>query len=251
MANEFMSFEEVLAELQIDEDELKSMVASGDLRGFRDGETMKFRTQDVMSLKKGRETEPTIILSDSDADISLPEESEDLDLLVEDEHTDEDRDTVLNIDVFESDDGAAAPDADSGSETVQLSDDGVELLPDEEEEDAGAATLIDVGGPEEMSTESFDLIEEAPAEDEDFEVVDTTITGSGRISRSARLRAMQIKKKKGHPVMTAFLFVTAALMMYPFAVIFNTLRGVESEYVTNIGKTLRDIIDGITSIFVG
>jgi hypothetical protein len=253
-----MNFEEVLAELQIDEDELKRMVAQGELRGFRDGETMKFRRADVSKIKKGRETEPTIILTDSDADISLPESKEDHDLLVEEPSKDaEDRDTVVNIDVFETTDvkveDSDIPTVDvesieGGGDTVQFEDDTLDLDMSVMDDDEGAATLIDVGGPTEMATESFDLIEEAPPAD-DFEVVDTTITGSGRISRSARLRAMQIKKKKGHPVMTAFIFVTSLIMLFGFTVLFNTIRGVEPKYIVDIGRTCRDIIDWITSIF--
>ena len=241
MAAEYMTFEDVLAELQIDDEELKRMVASGELRGFRDGETMKFKKAEVLHLKKGRETEPTIILSDSDADISLPDAEGDLDLLVE-EAEGQDRDTVLNIDVFETAD-TKGQDSDAGTVDVDAIELGVE-----DDEEAGAATLVDVGGPTEMATESFDLIEEAPPA-EDFEIVDTTITGSGRISRSARLRAMQIKKKKGHPVMTSMLLLTSAIMLLPFAVLFNTIRGVEPEYIINFGEKCRNIIDAITGIF--
>lgn len=59
---EYFSFEDVLSELQLDEDELKRMVSEGELRAFRDENKMKFRKDDVESLKKGRVTEPTIIL---------------------------------------------------------------------------------------------------------------------------------------------------------------------------------------------
>lgn len=59
---DYFSFEDVLSELQLDEDELKRMVSEGELRAFRDENKMKFRKDDVESLKKGRVTEPTIIL---------------------------------------------------------------------------------------------------------------------------------------------------------------------------------------------
>ena len=59
---DYFSFEDVLGELQLDEDELKRMVSEGELRAFRDENKMKFRKDDVESLKKGRVTEPTIIL---------------------------------------------------------------------------------------------------------------------------------------------------------------------------------------------
>ena len=69
---EFYTFDEVMQELQIDEEELKRLISQGELRGFRDGDEIKFRRDDVLNLKKNRETEPTIILTDSDhSDSSL------------------------------------------------------------------------------------------------------------------------------------------------------------------------------------
>ncbi|MBI3268391.1 MAG: hypothetical protein HYZ53_05165 [Planctomycetes bacterium] len=59
---EYFSFEDVLGELQLDEEELKRMVSEGELRAFRDENKMKFRKDDVENLKKGRITEPTIVL---------------------------------------------------------------------------------------------------------------------------------------------------------------------------------------------
>src|SRR5438270_11887841 len=88
---EYMSFEDVLKELQVDEEELKKLVSQGELRGFRDGTSMKFKKEDVLNLKKGRETEPTIILTDSDQEMGIAESSDELIL---DEST---SDTVLNI----------------------------------------------------------------------------------------------------------------------------------------------------------
>ncbi len=91
MAIEYMSFEEVLAELQIDEEELKKLVSQGELRGFRDGLSMKFKKDDVLNLKQGRETEPTIILTDSDQEMGIAESSDEL--ILEDSTSD----TVINI----------------------------------------------------------------------------------------------------------------------------------------------------------
>lgn len=91
MAIEYMSFEDVLAELQIDEEELKKLVSQGELRGFRDGLSMKFKKDDVLNLKQGRETEPTIILTDSDQEMGIAESSDEL--ILEDSTSD----TVINI----------------------------------------------------------------------------------------------------------------------------------------------------------
>ncbi len=59
---DYFSFEDVLGQLQLDEDELKRMVSEGELRAFRDENKMIFRRDDVENLKKGRITEPTIVL---------------------------------------------------------------------------------------------------------------------------------------------------------------------------------------------
>jgi hypothetical protein len=59
---DYFSFEEVLGELSVDEDELKRMVSEGELRAFRSENKMKFKREDVENLKKGRVSEPTVIL---------------------------------------------------------------------------------------------------------------------------------------------------------------------------------------------
>jgi len=59
---DYFSFEDVMKELELGEEELKRMVSEGELRAFRDENKMKFKKEDVESLKKGRITEPTIIL---------------------------------------------------------------------------------------------------------------------------------------------------------------------------------------------
>ena len=60
--SEYLSFEEVLGELNISEEDLKRMVSEGELRAFRDENKMKFRTDDVKSIKGGgRPSEPTVV----------------------------------------------------------------------------------------------------------------------------------------------------------------------------------------------
>jgi excisionase family DNA binding protein len=48
---EFLSFEEALRELRLKEEELKRLVSEGEIRAFRDGETMKLRKSDVENLR--------------------------------------------------------------------------------------------------------------------------------------------------------------------------------------------------------
>lgn len=49
---EFLSFEEVLKELNIDESELKKMVSEGQVRAFRSENKMKFKREDIEKLKR-------------------------------------------------------------------------------------------------------------------------------------------------------------------------------------------------------
>lgn len=75
---EKMTFQEVLEELQIDEEELKRLVSNAELRSFKDGGRMVFKRDDVLQLKEGRETEPTIILTDSDTELGVGEATDEL-----------------------------------------------------------------------------------------------------------------------------------------------------------------------------
>ena len=87
---EYYSFEKVLKELQMEEDDLKRLVSEGEIRAFRDEDKMKFRRSDIDSLKKGRMAEPTIILPSGDH-----EEGEDSEVLLVEEDTSE---TILEVD---------------------------------------------------------------------------------------------------------------------------------------------------------
>ena len=64
---DYFSCEDVMKELELGEEELKRMVSEGELRAFRDENKMKFKKEDVESLRKGRITEPTIILPSTPA----------------------------------------------------------------------------------------------------------------------------------------------------------------------------------------
>ncbi|MCC6574182.1 MAG: hypothetical protein IT462_10365 [Planctomycetes bacterium] len=55
--SKYRSFDEVLKELDMDEDELKRLVSEGQIRAFRDEDRMKFRTEDVVNLRSSRTKE--------------------------------------------------------------------------------------------------------------------------------------------------------------------------------------------------
>ena len=48
---EYYSFEEVLKDLKLEEDELKRLVSAGEIRAFRDKNTMRFKAEDVDRLR--------------------------------------------------------------------------------------------------------------------------------------------------------------------------------------------------------
>lgn len=98
---EYYSFERVLKELQIEEDELKRLVSEGEIRAFRDDDKMKFKKSDIEGLKKGRMTEPTIILPSGEGG----ESSEDSEVLLVEEDTSE---TLLDIEELESAESSSA-----------------------------------------------------------------------------------------------------------------------------------------------
>ncbi len=49
---DFYSFDEALNQLNLKEEELKRLVSEGEIRAFREGDTMKLRRADVENLKK-------------------------------------------------------------------------------------------------------------------------------------------------------------------------------------------------------
>jgi excisionase family DNA binding protein len=49
---EFYNFEEALDQLRLKEEELKRLVSEGEIRAFREGETMRLRRADVENLKR-------------------------------------------------------------------------------------------------------------------------------------------------------------------------------------------------------
>ena len=52
MPEDFFSFDEALNQLNLKEEELKRLVSEGEIRAFREGDTMKLRRADVENLRK-------------------------------------------------------------------------------------------------------------------------------------------------------------------------------------------------------
>lgn len=97
MAEEFYSFEDALRELRLKEEELKRLVSEGEIRAFREGDTMKLRRTDVETLRQeltGGElvdlggSEDEIVFEDSglgDQAGMATEEISDVDTIIEDD----------------------------------------------------------------------------------------------------------------------------------------------------------------------
>lgn len=60
MAEDFYSFEKVLRELHLQEEELKKLVSEGEIRAFRDDDKMKFKKEDIERFRSVGGDLPTI-----------------------------------------------------------------------------------------------------------------------------------------------------------------------------------------------
>ena len=202
---DYFSFEDVMSELELGEEELKRMVSEGELRAFRDENKMKFKKEDVESLKKGRITEPTIILP------STPSS----------ETTDE---TVLDLDI--------------GQETAALSDTSAQLaavgkkgeedliVPSDDVGSEQEETFIEEDTDTGLSTEPLKLADETAEETVEAQAVEEEIappprrrTGMTGVQRkvSARIPVAveeEIEKKRAHPVWTLFVFLALIASLY-------------------------------------
>jgi excisionase family DNA binding protein len=267
MAVEYMTFQEVLEELQIDEDELKRLVSNAELRGFRAGSSMKFKRDDVMALKQGRETEPTIILTDSDQEMGIAESSDEL--ILEDSTSD----TVINIgDIMggarsgsqqeiifdtteeynvsphgeDSDPEAAIPTVEVPSVSEDM---GVSGLSGQTESDAA---LVEVGSDESMETEAFELMDES-GETDGVAVAGAqkapSQRGSKRMSQSARMRSLEVQQKQGHPVWTMVLLVGILLASLQGSVCYSEIMGTSPKWTMDLTDPLRGMVDTMYTWF--
>jgi len=66
---EYYSFEEVLKDLKLEENELKRLVSAGEIRAFRDKNTMRFKAEDVARLRSTGPESGDVELDDLDLDL--------------------------------------------------------------------------------------------------------------------------------------------------------------------------------------
>jgi hypothetical protein len=230
---EYFSFEKVLKELQLDEEELKRMVSEGQIRAFRDDDKMKFRGDDIESMKKGRQTDPTIILPGSgveaddddlglddfgDAEVDLDEEI----ALVEDDTSE----TLLDLDEVSLEEDERDVGADTLAGDLMLDDEPELSLDDDDEDQIGTQpmesameeTFVDDDDEEVgMTTEPLDLVDDD--EDESAGKPRTVVASKKPTQRapqrSGRTSARQPVPEQGEGLgWTIALVMAAAVMLY-------------------------------------
>lgn len=75
-SKEFFSFEEALEELRLKEEELKRLVSEGEIRAFREGETMKLRRRDVEALRSELLGDEVVDLGEATEELIFEDESD-------------------------------------------------------------------------------------------------------------------------------------------------------------------------------
>ena len=118
MSQEFYNFDEALDQLNLKEEELKRLVSEGEIRAFRDGDTMKLRIQDVEHLRGeliggevvdlGSEGADLVFEDDLELDEAgmATEEISEMDTLLEDEVEDVGE---VELELEDEDEDAVAP----------------------------------------------------------------------------------------------------------------------------------------------
>ncbi|MCE9582863.1 MAG: hypothetical protein K8T20_10245 [Planctomycetes bacterium] len=259
---DYFSFEDVLGELALDEDELKRMVSEGELRAFRDENKMKFRKDDVESLKKGRVTEPTIILP-AGGGRSAPKQAD----------TGE---TILDMDNVSSGgvDETALPQLDGGSqgndkeETVSgdttgiteemIFDDSDLTVANEGPKSGGMETeetFIEGEGKTGLTTEplQFDEAAEGAATVQEPSVKPSKRSGlQDSVQPAQRGGAMMVAVSpiQSHPVLTAVLCLSAVFLGLMGAVLLDNIRIVTDKDEARINKP-SEFAGGLAKTVVG
>jgi len=92
-SDDFLSFEKALRELKMRSEELKKLVSEGEIRAFRDGDSMKFRSEDVEALRSKASGDAELSFADSLEDDTgmVTEQLSDEDTLLADDEVEEEK----------------------------------------------------------------------------------------------------------------------------------------------------------------
>ncbi len=258
---DYFSFEDVQNELHLDEDELKRMVSEGELRAFRDENKMKFRKDDVESLRKSTSTEPTIV---------LPGEGEGggegtiLDLDASDTAPPPEDTAVPSIDFGDTNaEGTAVEDA--GSETgdttgiteeMVFEDSDLKVHTDEGGGGLGSEsseTFVDESSDTGGVTEPLQLQADGGGEEAGETVAEEEAAAKPKkkMARAPAMAAAAPAGPPGSPAMTVLLLVAAVVLgvvgwcYYDLVRIITTPGYAKSE---GVSQTLRELVAGKESV---
>jgi len=207
VAEEHLSFERVMRELQIEEQELKKLVSAGELRAFRDADQMKFKQEDVEKYLTSK--------GDSDADVIDLLDSDQLDSPASESSGDDLTEELVFDDIDLSDD--------VGMKTEPLSGDD---LFDEEELEESDATMDDellIGD------DSDELI----GDEDDADLLRTPVKKS-RVGAAAEEEEVESPAFLGVMVFSAIVLVLGILVVMDIA---TSEPSPMIEWLVNIFKT--------------
>jgi len=230
----FYSFDEAMDELEMEEEELQGLISQGELKAYRDEDTMKLRREDILSLKsQGGELAP---LDDADPatepTIILPAESES----VFDSETDilgMQTDEILGLDEME--------DLGNIDEAAQTAIPTIELAMDDDD-DMGLGTseiALDVTAQEATS----ELGQIGMLDDDDdgiptvLDIEEDELVPTVEARRSSRVSAIHASSRRG-PVwptvmvgLTIIPFILIGLMLWCVLYTMQTGDSYQPDYI--------------------
>ncbi|MEK7865035.1 MAG: helix-turn-helix domain-containing protein [Planctomycetota bacterium] len=260
---DYFSFEDVQNELHLDEDELKRMVSEGELRAFRDENKMKFRKDDVESLRKTHGTEPTIVLP-GEGD-SGGGEGTILDLDASDTAPPPEDTAVPSIDFGDTNaEGTAVEE--SGSETgdttgiteeMVFEDSDLKVHTEEGGQGLGSSesseTFVDESSDTGGVTEPLQLQADGGGEEAGDTVAEEEAAAKPKkkMARAPAMAAAAPAGPPGSPAMTVVLLVAAAILGVVGWCYYDLVRIVTSPgYAKSDGlpQTIRELVKGKESV---
>ena len=216
---DLMDLQEVMSALGMSEQELQNLVAQGKLKAVRAGRTIKFRREEVMGLKSGRSTEPTIIIPTQEAAPAPQAPQAPAPEPAPAPAVDESAATV----VPEAPAGGVVP---VETQEISLEDEELEIVPLEDEAAATVAESAPVEAAEEVT-----VAEEA---EERRPSARRSSARSARMSRmSRRVSQVAYGAPPTSPVWAGVLIITTVILLLA-ATVFGTIC--TQGYVTEEGK---------------
>ena len=191
---DYYSFDEVLNDLKLEEDELKRLVSAGEIRAFRDKNTMRFKAEDVARLRGARGTPEDLELDDLELELE---------------------DAV-----------AAEPVAELGSETTIESIDLGDAPASEElvlEESSVSGEVIEIGGDAEVAPEVIEVAPARPAR---------PAGGARKAAKAAAAPAEPVEAITEGGAMLALMMVGAVLLIVANFLVLDAAVGRASSAVT-------------------